>query len=327
MAESIVRSGETKISVIRSTLNDICLGTRVTSSSRSTPAPPRRLSEDSDTGLIEDNSQQITNPDELLTEEPEDLDENYLIPLKPAPSTLPEFNFLPPFSLDFGSFTSSQEAGPQGQPSGLLPILDNSTSSTSSERTVVESDKGRIGDASRTKTHGRTQPQKSLPVVLSGESNSKRDHLAFAAANDQQGRAQSHPDKIQPSTLDPSDPSSSRTRRSQTQIRDLDPDRHSFTSLEVIAWEAAGSDSKIKNLTGFVDREQRCIGRGTFGEVYRGKWKPGAAEEREYPNVAVKVLLCPGSIDGKVPPKQFKVCQPFGRVLGISQYDRHYGEN
>jgi hypothetical protein len=92
---------------------------------------------------------------------------------------------------------------------------------------------------------------------------------------------------------------------------DLERETNLLRRLFVKACGVAGSESNLRDLTGIVDRD-RFISRGGYGEVYRGKWTKGTAEERRYPNIAVKVLPCPEPIDGEVAAEELKVCHLFG---------------
>lgn len=59
----------------------------------------------------------------------------------------------------------------------------------------------------------------------------------------------------------------------------------------------------LRNLTGVIDQdEDNYVGGGTFGDVYRGKWK--VSDESYHPDVAIKVFRLTGSPD----PKTFSRC-------------------
>lgn len=69
-----------------------------------------------------------------------------------------------------------------------------------------------------------------------------------------------------------------------------------------------GNRSKLKNLTGIVDRdEHQYLGGGAFGDVYKGVWKDDTFESKHV-NIVVKVLRSTGSIDPIVLGKRVKVC-------------------
>jgi hypothetical protein len=80
----------------------------------------------------------------------------------------------------------------------------------------------------------------------------------------------------------------------------------------------SGKRSKVKDLTGIVDRdEHQYIGGGAFGDVYKGVWKDveiaGSQKER-YPDVVVKVLRSMGKVDAKALARRLRVSQSLPRT-------------
>lgn len=82
----------------------------------------------------------------------------------------------------------------------------------------------------------------------------------------------------------------------------------------------AKDNDHLKDLTGIVDRdEQRWIGGGAFGDVYRGIWRANRPEGEQV-EVVVKVLRSTGAIEqNEAGVKRMKVSEtlPFAVFLGF----------
>jgi hypothetical protein len=78
----------------------------------------------------------------------------------------------------------------------------------------------------------------------------------------------------------------------------------------------------LRNLTGCIDRdEDMYVGGGTFGDVYRGKWKvslSGGASGARHPDVAIKVFRSTGSPHPKTIARCVKVRGKGPLTIGVS---------
>jgi len=83
-----------------------------------------------------------------------------------------------------------------------------------------------------------------------------------------------------------------------------------------LSWRAKGiprtdppgtPDAPVRDLTGVVDRDERSLlGKGTYGEVYKGKWIKAHPDFRTRPEVVVKVFCMVGTITPRIAKERSK---------------------
>ena len=85
------------------------------------------------------------------------------------------------------------------------------------------------------------------------------------------------------------------------------PSESGYSTQEVLSFLSAKL-RHLEDLTELVERDDdQYLGGGSFGEVYRGRWKGQPYGKIDYPPLAIKVFRSTSSPDPKSLSRSFKV--------------------